>query len=293
MTTPSPGWGQLATFWLKTSRPGLYFQWLWLYLVPLGGESSLSQTTFWVGLIYVTLPLNLLVYGWNDAVDADLDRLNPRKDSFLFGACGSAAERRTLPWAIVLTNLPFWIYFVIDSGGPMLAGVLLVNGAYNLPRHGLRGKPPWELLNELGVLLVVLLSVLLNDAPQPSWGVYVYLYLFVVHAHLVGEVMDYEPDKEGGRRTTAGVLGRRLTKIIIILLVAAEGVVLGWVFGDWILAAMLGLGALWLLADLLIFFRNRNYSVREMYLFGWAMNAAGYGSMLWVWLNGTFAAAVP
>lgn len=280
----------LLLFWLKTSRPGLYFQWLWLYLLPIAGNDVLGSATFWSGLLFTTLPLSLLVYGWNDLADAELDRRNPRKDSFLFGARGVAWERRTLPWAIAVINLPFFVWLVYSSGLEMflvLAGVLAVNAAYNHPRWGLRGQPPFELLNELGVLLLVHLSVLLNAVPQLPWQTYLYLYLFTVHAHLVGEVMDLEPDRLGGRRTTALVLGRNRTKALIVALVGVECTLLALVFADLVLAALLGLGLVWLLVDLLVIFKDREYTVAEMRLFGIAMNFAGYGTILWALYAGT------
>lgn len=281
---------RLLLFWLKTSRPGLYFQWLWLYLLPLAGSDVLDSATFWWGFLFTTLPLSLLVYGWNDLADAELDRRNPRKDSFLFGARGTAWERRGLPWAIVVINLPFFVWLIYRSGAEMLlvlAGVLAVNAAYNHPRWGLRGQPPFELLNELGVLLLVHLSVLLNGVPQLPWQTYLYLYLFTVHAHLVGEVMDLEPDRLGGRRTTALILGLRRTKMLIVALVGIECALLVWVFGDLVLAALLGLGLVWLLADFLVIFKDRAYTVPEMRLFGIAMNFVGYGTILWALYAGT------
>lgn len=283
---------RLIVFWLKTSRPGLYFQWLWLYLLPLAGTEAYGTAAFWWGLLFATLPLSLLVYGWNDLADSELDRYNPRKDSFLFGARGEAAERHTLPWAIVALNLPFFIWLVTRCGLEMLLvliGIVAVNAAYNHPRWGFRGKPPFELLNELGVLLLVHLSVLLNGVPQLPWQSYLYLYVFTVHAHLVGEVMDLEPDRRGGRRTTALYLGRTWTKVVIIVLVAFECALLLFVFGDPVLAGILGLGLVWLLADIFILFKDRTYTVPEMRLFGIGMNFAGYGTILWALHAGTFA----
>ncbi len=287
--------GRLLVFWLKTSRPGLYFQWLWLYLLPVAGTDAYDSPVFWWGLVFATVPLSLLVYGWNDLADADIDRYNPRKDSFLFGACGSLRERRTLPWAIAAVNLPFFAWLVHRAGSEMflvLIAILGVNAAYNHPRWGLRGRPPFELANELGVLLLVHLSVLLNGVPQLPWQSYLYLYLFTVHAHLVGEVMDLGPDELGGRRTTALVLGRRLTKALIVCLVAVECALLLWVFGDPVLAAILAAGLVWLLADFFLIFRDHVYTVAEMRLFGIGMNFAGYGTILWALYAGTFSRVV-
>ena len=49
-------------FYLKVSRPGLWFATIWLYMLPTSGnEAILSSNPFWVGLAYVCFPLNFLV----------------------------------------------------------------------------------------------------------------------------------------------------------------------------------------------------------------------------------------
>jgi hypothetical protein len=55
-------------------------------MLPLGGRHVFGSLPFWLGIVYVTFPMGLLLYGWNDYVDFEVDRVNPRKGSFLFGA---------------------------------------------------------------------------------------------------------------------------------------------------------------------------------------------------------------
>lgn len=92
--------------------------------------------------------------------------------------------------------------------------------------------------------------------------------------------------------TTAIVLGRRRTKALIIALVAIECALLLWVFGDPVLAAILGVSLIWLLADFFVIFRDHVYTVPEMRLFGIVMNFAGYGTILWALHAGTFSRVV-
>ncbi|MEM6821166.1 MAG: hypothetical protein AAF558_04335 [Verrucomicrobiota bacterium] len=76
-----------SLYWLKVSRPGLWFQTIWLYLVPTSQNLEIfAQSIFWVGFFYITFPLNLMTYGVNDYFDVENDRHNIRKDSFLWGA---------------------------------------------------------------------------------------------------------------------------------------------------------------------------------------------------------------
>lgn len=276
-------------FILKASRPGLWFQTIWLYVLPVAAMAESDPVRFWAGMIFVTLPLSLLVYGWNDIVDRETDAQNPRKDSFLFGARGTAEQLAGLPLAIVLVNAPFFLAFILLAGWRMamvLVGMVLVNWLYNLPRRGLRGRPPFELLNQLGYLLLLPFSILLNQAPMVPWQSVAYLVLFCTHAHLMGEIMDAEPDRRSGRRTTATVIGILPVKVIVLLMIVTEAWLIMRVFGDEVLGAFLLFGCAWLVFDIL-YFRARSYSHRQFLVFGAALNVAGFASMAWVWYSGT------
>jgi 4-hydroxybenzoate polyprenyltransferase len=89
-------------FVLQASRPGLWLTSVWFYMLPLGGRHVFNSWPFWLGMVYVTFPMGLLLYEWNDYVDFEVDRVNPRKGSFLFGARGSMEQLRQLPWSIAL-----------------------------------------------------------------------------------------------------------------------------------------------------------------------------------------------
>lgn len=277
-------------FLLKVSRPGLWFQTLWLYLLPTAGRPDLLRTApFWIGMAYVLFPLNFLVYGWNDLVDADIDRLNPRKDSFLFGARGTPAQLRRLPPLLVGCQLfCLALLTAIDWRlGAVLLAITIINGLYNLPgQAGLRGRPPLELINQLGYLLILPLGAWLNRVALPPMAAFGYLVLFCTHSHLVGEIMDIGPDRASGRSTSAVWLGARATKAVVIALVVIEGGLLCTRFRDYVLGGFLLLGSLWLVFDL-SWNQNRAYTRFEFHLFGLGLNAAGFASMAWVWETGT------
>ncbi|MEM9821307.1 MAG: UbiA family prenyltransferase, partial [Bacteroidota bacterium] len=224
-------------FWLKVSRPGLWFATVWLYLLPTSGMDIWQSSSFWLGFVYVTFPLNFLVYGWNDIVDHSIDAVNPRKDNYWFGAKGSQRELAQLWKVIFLVQVLFFPWLIWLEGWPMLLlllGLLSINAIYNLPEKGLRSQPPWELLCQVGYLLVAPFSCLLNDTAALPWFTYLYLLLFAFQSHLIGEVMDIEPDRKSGRRTTATILGVKKTKLIIIGIVGTEVLLLFTIFNDYI-----------------------------------------------------------
>jgi 4-hydroxybenzoate polyprenyltransferase len=271
-----------VSFLLKVSRPGLWFSTLWLYTLPTSRLDVWHSWAFWVGLGYVTFPLNFLIYGWNDMVDYETDRANPRKDSFLFGARGTREQLAALPPYLIASQVPF-VLALLYFGGWMaalfLVGLIAAAGLYNMPRHGWRGRPPLELINQVGYLLLIPLSIRLNHTAPISAAALGYLVLFCAHSHLMGEVADAIPDAQAGRRTTALVLGVKNAKLLIMLLVLAEGLVLGFRFHDWWLGGFLLAGVVWLALDLFVLYRDRAYSRREFQLLGLGMNLA--------WMDGS------
>ncbi len=278
-----------VSFLLKTSRPGLWFPTLWLYFVPLGRQAPLNEWSFWWGLWFVTFPLNFVIYGWNDIVDAETDAANPRKDSYLFGARPDEAQRARLPKLILAVTVLGSTPLIVRAGWPLLLVVALIglfNWLYNNAGGGLRQRPPWELLAQVGYLLVVPLSAMTNEAPLPGLSVWVYLSLFAVQSHLIGEVMDVVPDANAGRSTTATVIGVHRTKLLIIGIVLAElGVVWFWI-DDLPLSGMLVFALAWLLLDVTWLFRNRGYSLRQMRLAGVGSNVMALLSAAYVWYSG-------
>ncbi len=279
-----------AFFLLKISRPGLWFATVWLYMMPTAGHTHLFDSwIFWLGLFYVCFPLNLLVYGWNDIVDFEADQGNPRKGNYLFGALADKHSLdRLMPKIIIiqLLSYPIFIYF----GGWRLLGLLffqvLVLYAYNHPTKGLRSKPPFELSCQIGYLLIVPFCVWLHDLPMPGIWTFFYLSLFAFQSHLMGEVMDIEPDQAVGKTTSAVVLGMYYTKILIIVIVAIEIFIIVYIFKDLLFGSMLLAGLLWLVLDLLFVFKTKSYTLFQMKLFGLASNIIAIASMVYVWWSG-------
>ena len=154
-------WASEFVFLLQVSRPGLWSTTALFYLMPLGQADFLHSRTLWLGLFYVLFPLGFLLYGVNDIVDAEADRLNPRKGTFLFGSLGKAEQLAALRWKIAAVQIPFLIIFFFLIGPRILGwfGVLLIAvGIYNVPRFGWKSHPPFDVLIQASYLLVFVLS---------------------------------------------------------------------------------------------------------------------------------------
>ena len=279
-------------FVLKSSRPGLWFPTIWLYLLPFTGQTKIeTDIPFLLGLLFVSLPLNLLIYGWNDIVDEQTDRINPRKDSYLFGARGSLAQQDVAIITCYTIHMLLWPTLIFYGGWKMLLllGAILLNCyLYNHPKKGWRGRPGLDLLAQVGYLIVPILSSWVNTIPLLDLNVWIYLALFCTQSQLIGEVMDIEPDRLAGRRNTAVVLGRMPTKWIIIAIVLMEILMLGFVFGDWYFAGGMSFFLLWLVLDAVVIFKDKNYVQWQFQLFAIGSNIVAVISLIYIMATGLF-----
>ena len=214
-----------ASLLLQISRPGLWLVFIWLYIWPTGGNWELmSSLKFWLGFVYITFPLNLLVYGMNDLVDTDTDSKNKRKGNYVFGAKASLKQMGYLPFFIALFNLPFMILFGLVSGDWLFwvswfLSAFLINAAYNWKPLTLSRRAPWELPTMiLGHLLIPLLSCHLNKIGLPGNGSWIFHCLLLARSHIWLEIMDINEDSESNKRTIAVVIGEvhALTLVVVI-----------------------------------------------------------------------------
>jgi 4-hydroxybenzoate polyprenyltransferase len=278
-------WSELV-FLTQVSRPGLWTTTALFYLMPLGHRAFVGSWIFWLGLLYVLVPLGLVLYGVNDIVDAEADVYNPRKGTFLFGSLGAKEQLTALRWQIAVAQLPFVMLFLLLMGWKILgwyAVLAIAVGVYNSPRIGWKGRPPFDVLIQSSYLLVFVLSSWLNHVPQLPWFAFVFGALFAMHSHVFGEVMDIVPDRKSGRRTTATQMGAVGAKFLIAALLCIETAVVYLRSHDSIIAGFLAAGILWFLLDAGFVWKERSYTPGQMRLFMWAWNGAAVLGMYWNW----------
>jgi 4-hydroxybenzoate polyprenyltransferase len=285
--------GQQASnleFLVQVSRPGLWSTTAMFYLMPLGHADLFRSGKLWLGLFFVLFPLGFLLYGVNDIVDAEGDRLNPRKGTFLFGSRGAREQLAALKWQVALVQIPFLLAFYFLVGPRILwwyAVLLLAVGLYNAPRLAWKGRPPFDVLIQASYLLVFVLSSWLNNAPQLPWQTFLFGALFAMHSHVFGEVMDIEPDRLSGRTTTATLIGRVPAKVLIAGFLCVETTLVYFFFHDLIITGFLAIGMVWFVLDATALWKSRAYTPTEMRLFLWGWNIAALMGISWNWSQGT------
>lgn len=159
-------------------------------------------------LLWLTLPFNLLIYGVNDVFDQETDAKNPRKDT-LQGARIRPEEVRPIALGVLITNLPFLIYFVLFLPPAailwMLLYALLFTG-YSVPPARFKARPYLDSLSNAAYAFPLVFTPLALSAPV-VWPAAVGLMAWSAAKHTFDAVQDVDEDRRVGIETTAVRLG--------------------------------------------------------------------------------------
>ncbi len=218
--------------WLNTAYPFAIG-----YLVA-GGQFNL---TWFLGTLYFLIPYNLLMYGINDVFDYESDIRNPRKGG-IEGMREQRAFHPTIVRAVLLTNLPFIVYFLLVDSWParlVFAALLFMVVAYSLAGLRFKEVPVIDSITSsihfVGPLVYAL--ILVGSAPSAWWYVGAF-FLWGMASHAVGAVQDIIPDRKGKLHSIATVFGARWTmRLSFLFYIVATGLVASQ--GGWAIAVAL------------------------------------------------------
>ncbi len=235
------GGRRLLSAWevVRVSRIGLMASHLWIYLLPAALSGEVPGAAFWIGAVYVTVPLGMLIYGWNDYRDADVDAISNRKTSAsvaakFFGYRLGPKRRGLLPAYIVTLHLPFVAAAAI-FGRPWLIAWLAVmafaNWLYNGPGVRLSRVPVVAELTATWIYLNILWLGGLTSGIWPHWAVWVLAGTAILIFQIAGAIVDIEPDRLVRKITFAVAVGRSWAASTLAAVVASKGILLLAGFG--------------------------------------------------------------
>jgi len=161
-------------------------------------------------LIWVTFPFNLLIYGINDIFDQETDNINARKGG-MEGAKISPSEVKPIFIGVVLTNIPFLIYFAftvpIAAMGWILAYSLFFY-FYSSPPFRFKARPVWDSVSNTDYAFP-LVFIPLAFGNEPLWFAAIGLMVWSMAKHTFDAVQDIPQDSFVGIKTTAVWLGTK------------------------------------------------------------------------------------
>ena len=195
---------------LHISRPVLWINTLGPATIGMWLSGDLWRWEFLPLALWLTLPFNLLIYGTNDIFDQETDAKNPRKGT-LEGARIGPGEVRHIWLGVLLTNLPFLIYFLLFLPPGAILWILLyalLFAGYSVPPARFKARPYLDSLSNAAYALPLVFVPLALSAP-PVWPAALGLMAWSAAKHTFDAVQDIEEDRRVGIETTASRLGPR------------------------------------------------------------------------------------
>ncbi|WP_050032494.1 prenyltransferase [Halorubrum halophilum] len=203
----------LCRYLLVLSRPRF-----WLYLagpVAVGVTYGISDvsglfTPVTVGLTaYFLVPANVFLYGVNDAFDADVDELNPKKE----GREARWRGDRLVSVAVVVSGALGLAAFAATPrvAWPYLAGFLLLGAGYSAPPLRFKTTPFLDSASNGLYVLPGAAAYAAVAGTHPPLAALAGAWLWAMGMHTFSAIPDIEPDRAAGIRTTATLLGEGRT----------------------------------------------------------------------------------
>lgn len=213
----------------KVSRPiswiNTAFPFAATYLV-LGGAIN---PIFLIGTLFFLIPYNLLMYGINDVYDYESDIRNPRKNS-IEGAAEAKSFHPTILKAAYGLTIPFVVALLLLSSWQaslVLLAVVFFVIAYSL--KGLRFKeiPILDsITSSLHFVGPMVYAIALLGFNPVAWPYALAVFLWGLASHAFGAVQDVIPDRKGGLKSIATIIGARSTVYFSALLYTAASLLM-------------------------------------------------------------------
>lgn len=195
---------------VEISRPVLWVNTIGTTVIAMWLSGYLWTWEIVPILIWVTFPFNLLIYGVNDIYDQDTDADNDRKGGY-GGAKIKPSETRMIGWGVILTNVPFLVYFAITLPPAAVAWMVLYAFSfwqYSATPLRFKGRPILDSLSNADYAFpLVFVPFALGE--QPLWAAAIGLMAWSMAKHVYDAIQDIDEDREAGIQTTAVAFGIR------------------------------------------------------------------------------------
>lgn len=198
----------MITRLLTISRPVLWINTIGTTIMGMWLTGTLWDWDILVILLWVTFPFNLLIYGINDIFDQETDNINIRKGGF----GGAKIDPREVPWiawGVVLSNVPFLVYFAFAF--PLEANLWMWAYSltflfYSAPPARFKGRPYWDSISNADYAFPLAFVPLALGA-EPVWVAVFALMAWSLAKHTYDAIQDIDEDAFVEIRTTAVHLG--------------------------------------------------------------------------------------
>ncbi len=216
-------------FWIYIIGPVL------LVLASLVDFSALASLSFPVPILflilYLTYPVNLLIYGVNDIADRDTDAFNFKKGTY--ENLLESQQVKALIKMIVFTNLPFLllVFYLPFNSIIQLLLFWFFSIFYSLKPIRAKAIPFLDsIFNVLYILPAISVYFALGGTDL-NYFLVIAGILWVMAMHAYSAVPDIESDKQAGLKTSATLLRKTPTLIWCFVLYLGSAIISSYVIG--------------------------------------------------------------
>lgn len=237
---------------------------------PYSLPTILQQPFFITTLFFFLIPYNIILYGVNDVFDYETDLKNARKlETNLEGKVLPPEYHSFVLWTSGMFAVIFGIIytFYLDFNLIVYIAALIVALAYSVKPIQLKGRPFLDFISSsfhytvsAFFALYYFYDAAVFHTAQEITVEYVSLWkllpLFIwgFSSHILGAIPDIEADKDSGLRTTAVVLGKWLSLVLVFIFYTTASVLFLYHFKGWAVGTLLYPALVWVKNDSI---RNR------------------------------------
>lgn len=193
---------------VEVSRPVLWVNTIGTTVIAMWLAGELWTWSIVPILLWVSFPFNLLIYGINDIYDQDTDSDNDRKGGY-GGAKIKPYETGMIGWGVILTNVPFFVYFAITL--PWEAVAWMGAYAFSFWQYSatplrFKGRPILDSVSNADYAFP-LVFVPFALGGSPVWAAAIGLMAWSLAKHVYDAIQDIDEDASAGIITTAVKFG--------------------------------------------------------------------------------------
>ena len=215
-------------FWIYLAGPFLVG-----FAAAAAGRESVTSAGFWLFLGYFLVPANLFLYGLNDLCDGDTDRFNSKKGTREH--LTTVSDRRWLSPAVavsVAVGLPLVVATPSVPARVFLMLFLVLGAFYSLPPLRFKARP---VLDAASNVLYVMPAAVGYGAATDQWPspvAFAGAACWTAAMHLISAIPDIEADRKAGLKTSAAVMGARVSLVACGILWSAAAAVLWYLISE-------------------------------------------------------------
>lgn len=214
-------WAGRLRFLFAVSRFRFWIYTLGTYVVGFalgaGEWTDFYRPEYFLFLIYFLFPANLFIYGVNDYYDRDTDQLNPKKGGMEHLV--AQEERRTLAMALwAVTGVSLLLLLPLDMmGRALLLLFLVLSYFYSVPPVRFKARPFLDFSSNMLYIIPGIIGYHLAAGELPSAWLVLAGFFHIAAMHLFSAIPDIDCDGQAGILTTAVLLGRRASLLLVLM----------------------------------------------------------------------------